>query len=115
MPATKPDELDERTPAERIQDALKDPGKHSFGNSLFLVTRESGKGYWVQQYRDGKLFKSKSLGTVANLNSYSKALVAARRFAGKRDDQKADDAATQAAGPLFSVLVAEYLDGYPNK
>ena len=32
------------TPAEHIQDALKNPGKHSFGNSLFLITRPSGKG-----------------------------------------------------------------------
>jgi integrase len=112
MPATKPDELDERTPAERIQDALKNPGKHSFGNSLFLITRPSGKGYWVQQYRDGQSFRSKSLGTVVDLNSYAKAVAAARRYAVKRDDQKADDAATEAAGPLFSALVAEYLDGY---
>jgi integrase len=102
----------ERTPAERIQDAVKNPGKHSFGNSLFLITRPSGKGYWVQQYRDGQTFHSKSLGTVANLNSFAKALTAARRFAVKRNDQKVDDAATVAAGPLFSVLVAEYLDGY---
>jgi integrase len=106
MPAT--------TPAGRIQEALKNPGKHSFGNSLFLITRPSGKGYWVQQYRDGISFRSKSLGTVADLNSYAKALTAARRFAVKRDDQKADDAATVAAGPLFSVVVAEYLDGFQS-
>jgi integrase len=104
MPAT--------TPAERIQGALRNPGKHSFGNSLFLVTRPSGKGYWVQQYRDGKTFRSKSLGAVADLNSYAKAVTAARRYAVKREDQKADEAATEAAGPLFSVLVADYLDGY---
>src|SRR5665647_548957 len=102
------------TPAERIQDALKSPGKHSFGNSLFLITRPSGKGYWIQQYRDGRSFRSKSLGTVADLNSYSKAVTAAHRFAVKRDDQKADSAAIEAAGPLFSVLVTEYLDGYEN-
>ena len=76
----------ERTPAERIEDAVKNPGKHSFGNSLFLITRPSGKGYWVQQYRDGQTFHSKSLGTVANLNSFAKALTAARRFAVKRND-----------------------------
>jgi integrase len=104
MPAT--------TPAERIQEALRNPGKHSFGNSLFLVTRPSGKGYWVQQYRKGRDFKSKSLGTVADLNSYAKAVMAARRYAVQRDDQKADEAATEAAGPLFSVLVTEYLEGY---
>lgn len=104
MPAT--------TPAERIQEALAKPGKHSFGNSLFLITRDSGKGYWVQQYRDGKSFRSKSLGTVADLNSYAKAVMAAKRFAVKRDDQEVDQAATEAAGPLFSVLVAEYLEGY---
>jgi integrase len=100
------------TPAERIQDALKSPGKHSFGNSLFLITRPSGKGYWVQQYRDGISFRSKSLGTVADLNSYSKAVLAAKRFAVKRDDDEAKEEAIEAAGPLFSVLVAEYLDGY---
>jgi integrase len=105
---------DERTPAKKIADALKSPGKHSFGNSLFLVTRPSGKGYWVQQYRDGQTFRSKSLGTLAKHNSYSKALVAARRFAGERDDQKEEQAKTEAAGPLFSVLVAEYLDGYQD-
>jgi integrase len=102
----------EPTPAERIQEALKKPGKHSFGNSLFLISRASGKGYWVQQYRDGQSFRSKSLGTVANLNSYAKAVAAARRFAVKRDDQRADEAAIEAAGPLFSVLVTEYLEGY---
>jgi integrase len=107
------------TPAEHIQDALKNPGKHSFGNSLFLITRPSGKGYWVQQYRDGisaisgrASFRSKSLGTVADLNSYAKALTAARRFAVKRDDDKADNEATKATSPLFSVVVTEYLDGY---
>jgi integrase len=106
MPAT--------TPAERIQDALKRPGKHSFGNSLFLITRPSGKGYWVQQYRDGQTFRSKSLGTVADINSYSKAVTAARRFAVKRDDDKASGEAEKAAGPLFSGLVADYLDGYES-
>jgi integrase len=112
MSATAPNERDERTPAERIQDALKNPGKHSFGNSLFLVTRPSGKGYWIQQYRDGQSFRSKSLGTVADLNSYSKAVKAAQRYAVKRDDDKADDETTKAAGPLFAALVADYLDGY---
>jgi len=115
MEIAMPAEPAERTPAERIQDALKNPGKHSFGSSLFLITRPSGKGYWVQQYRDGQTFRSKSLGTVANLNSYAKALTAARRFAVKRDDQKADEAATVVAGPLFSALVAEYLDGYDRE
>jgi integrase len=104
MPAT--------TPAERIQGALKTPGKYSFGNSLFLVTRPSGKGYWIQQYRDGQSFRSKSLGTVVNLNSYAKAVKAAQRYAVKRDDDKADDETTKAAGPLFAALVADYLDGY---
>jgi integrase len=105
-----------RTPAQKIADAMKSPGKHSFGNSLFLITRPSGKGYWVQQYRDGQTFRSKSLGSVADpkLNSYSKAVTAARRFAVKRDDDKTDEAATAAAGPLFSVVVAEYLDGYEH-
>jgi integrase len=117
MPLTTPAEM-ERTPAERIQDALKDPGKHSFGNSLFLITRPSGKGYWVQQYRNGTKpngmasFRSKSLGTVAKFNSYAKAVMEAKRFFVRRDEQKADDVATQTAGPPFSVVVAEYLDGY---
>jgi integrase len=118
MPATTsatqepPAKAAEPTPAQMVADALKSPGKHSFGNSLFLMTRASGKGYWVQQYRDGDRFRSKSLGTVATLNSYAKAVTAARRFAVKRDDDKDVKAAAVAAGPLFSVVVAEYLDGY---
>lgn len=118
MPATTsatqeaPAKPAEPTPAQMVADALKSPGKYSFGNSLFLMTRPSGKGYWVQQYRDGDRFRSKSLGTVATLNSYAKAVTAARRFAVKRDDDKDVKAAAVAAGPLFSVVVAEYLDGY---
>jgi integrase len=119
MPKTIDGEEDKRTPAQKIADALKNPGKHSFGNSLFLITRPPpagrpgiGKGYWVQQYRDGTSFRSKSLGTLAKLNSYSKALTAARRFAVKRDDQKVDEAKAEAAGPLFSAMVTDYLDGY---
>jgi integrase len=112
MPATPETVIDERTPAERIQEALKSPGKHSFGNSLFLITRPSGRSYWIQQYRVGQTFRSKSLGTVAEHNSYSKAVMAAKRFAVNRDDQKATETAAEAAGPLFSILVGEYLDGY---
>jgi integrase len=102
------------SPAERIRQAKANPGKHSFGNSLFLVTRPTGAGYWIQQYRDGASFRSKSLGTLADLNSYTKAVDAARRFAVERGDRKAAAAAEEAAGPLFSAVVTDYLEGYES-
>jgi integrase len=100
------------SPADKIAYAKQHPGKWPFGNSLFLTTRESGKGYWVQQYRDGASFRSKSLGPLAKHNSHTKATNEAKRFWNDRDKQKAKGETEKAAGPLFSVLVTEYLDGY---
>jgi integrase len=103
---------DKMSPADKIAYAKQHPGKWPFGNSLFLTTRKSGKGYWVQQYRDGASFRSKSLGPLAKHNSHTKATNEAKRFWNDRDKQKGTDETEKAAGPLFSVLVTEYLDGY---
>ena len=100
--------------ADKIVYAKQHPGKYPFGNSLFLVTRDSGKGYWVQQYRSGASFSSKSLGTLAKLNSHTKATGQAKRFWNVRDKEKGTDEARKAAGPLFSAVVIEYLDGYDH-
>jgi integrase len=37
------------------------------GRSLYLVTR-NGRGYWVLQYRDGASFRSKGLGSAADVS-----------------------------------------------
>jgi integrase len=91
------------------------------GASLYLMTR-NGRGYWQFNYREGKSLRSKMLGTAADL-SPNQARQKREAFKVERRSGSVSEAASghrlveraaEAAGPLFSVLVAEFLDGYEH-
>jgi integrase len=80
------------------------------GRNLYLVTRR-GHGFWVYQFRDGKVIRSKGLGSAAKVT-----LAAARRareaFAVARREgfDLANQARREGKGPLFSKVRDGFLD-----
>src|ERR1700688_1766173 len=54
--------------AEQVSDAIRRGvnAKISDGHNLYLVVK-NGRGFWVYQYRDGAVIRSKGLGSAANV------------------------------------------------
>src|ERR1700730_18179223 len=54
--------------SEQVSDAIKSGvnQKLADGHNLYLVVK-NGKGFWVHQFRDGKVIRSKGLGTATTM------------------------------------------------
>src|SRR6266446_2620575 len=80
------------------------------GNSLYLVVK-NGKGFWVHQFREGRVIRSRGLGPAATVTP-----AAARRareaFAVARREglEIAGQARREGRGPLFSIVRDKFLD-----
>jgi integrase len=98
--------------SQQVTAAIKSGRNHKLGDghNLYLVTRR-GHGFWVYQFRDGKVIRSKGLGSAADVT-----LAAARRareaFAVARREglELAGQARREGKGPLFSKVRDEFLD-----
>ena len=91
------------------------------GNSLYLMTR-NGRGYWSFQFKDGKSFRSKLLGSASDVspNQARRAreefavrrragIVGERRGIANRLAHPATEKPADGAAKLFGEVVAEYL------
>jgi hypothetical protein len=101
-----------RLRSDQIPDLIKKSVGHpmrkiSAGQSLYLITR-NGRGYWSYQWREGTAFRTKVLGSAADL-SLTKARHAREAEATNRRNGKAAErrgAANRAAHPLAAMPVA---------
>src|ERR1700716_1954164 len=91
------------------------------GNSLYLITR-NGRGYWSFQFRDGNSFRSKILGSAADVSPAQarrareefavgrrSGIVGERRGIANRSAHPAPEKSADEAAKLFGEVVAEYL------
>src|ERR1700680_4556000 len=73
--------------SEQVSDAIKSGvnQKIADGHNLYLVVK-NGKGFWVYQFRDGNVIRSKGLGSAA---AGADARGRARRRASEPDNNRA--------------------------
>jgi len=94
--------------------------KISDGQSLYLITR-NGRGYWSYNFRDGASYRTKLLGSAADV-SPSQARQAREKMAVERRNgrtverrgaaiRRANPGPATASGKLFGEVVTEFLDG----
>jgi hypothetical protein len=102
---------------QQIKDAIKRGvnQKIADGHNLYLVVK-NGKGFWVHQFRDGKVIRSKGLGSAANVTPAAarrarEAFTVARRegleFPGIRSHKP--------RGDKFSVAADAYLSNHADE
>jgi integrase len=86
------------------------------GNNLYLVVR-NGRGFWVLQYRDGAVIRSKGLGSAAKVSPAqarrAREEFVVRRRTGEESAQglahKALNAAPAASGLTFGEALEEFI------
>jgi integrase len=85
------------------------PAKVADGNSLFLIVRRPGVGYWVHQFRDGASFQSKGFGraptvTLAQARRSREAFTVGRRSGAAHVSELSERSNAQAGAHVPKAL-----------
>jgi hypothetical protein len=102
--------------SEQVSDAIRRGvnAKISDGHNLYLVVK-NGRGFWVYQYRDGAVIRSKGLGSAAKVTP-AQARRARENFAVALRSGVAAEALgirpTQVRGELFGKVADAYLENH---
>jgi integrase len=101
---------------EQVSDAIKRGvnRKIADGHNLYLVVK-NGKGFWVYQFRDGNVIRSKGLGSAARVTP-AQARRAREAFAvARREGLELPGVRHQPRGDKFAVAADAYLANHADE
>jgi integrase len=101
--------------SEQVSNAIKSGvnQKIADGHNLYLVVK-NGKGFWVYQFRDGNVIRSKGLGSAARITP-AQARRARETFAVARREGLELPGARPPRGDKFAVAADAYLSNHADE
>ena len=102
--------------AEQVSNAIKSGvnQKLADGHNLYLVVK-NGKGFWVYQFRDGNVIRSKGLGSAARVTP-AQARRARETFAvARREGLELPGVRYAPRGDKFAVAADTYLSNHADE